>query len=84
MNNDPMEAIVAQALDAAGISYWRDGEHGPCLDFRLGNGVEIEVKRMFSPRIAKQMASAENVIAIQGEQAVRFFAELLHMGAQNR
>lgn len=70
-----MEAIIAEALDAAGMAY------ATGLDFRLANGIEIEVKRMHSPRIAEQMSRAENVIAVQGEQAVRFFADLLRARA---
>lgn len=76
---DPMEAIIAEALDRAGIAYTRDhgGGNPSGLDFRLANGVEIEVKRMHSPRIAEQMARAENVIAIQGDEAVRWFAVII-------
>lgn len=47
------------------------------LDFRLDNGVEIEVKRMHSDRIAAQMARAPNVIVAQGETAIRYLAELI-------
>lgn len=79
MTNDPMEAIVAEALDTAGMTYTTGlgGGNPSGLDFRMANGIEIEVKRMHSPRIADQMARAENVIALQGEAAVRFFADLL-------
>lgn len=76
MTEDPMEAIVAQALTAAGIGYVRDGSNPSNLDFRLDDGVEIEVKRFHSPRIAEQMARAENVIAIQGREAVKHYAAL--------
>ena len=77
---DPMERIIASALDAAGISYATDEGAGNAsgLDFRLHNGVEIEVKQFHSPRIAEQMSRSDNVIAIQGAEAVRFFAALLH------
>ena len=76
---DPMEDIIARALDAAGLDYARDygGENPSGLDFRLANGVEIEVKRFHSPRIAGQMSRADNVIAIQGKEAVEFFSGLL-------
>lgn len=75
---DPMEAIVAQALTAAGVGFSRDlgGENPSGLDFRLCDGVEIEVKRFHTPRIADQMARAENVIAIQGKAAVEHYAAL--------
>lgn len=82
--SDPMEAIVAQALDASGITYTRDlgGGNPSGLDFRLENGIEIEVKQFHSHRIADQMARAENVIAVQGEDAVRFFASLIRLMQQ--
>lgn len=77
---DPMERLIASALDAASIGYVTDegGSNPSGLDFRLHNGVEIEVKQFHSSRIAEQMSRAENVIAIQGAEAVRFFAALLH------
>lgn len=79
MNDDPMERIIAEALGKIGMAYTRENEHPSRLDFRLtDNGVEIEVKRFHSPRISDQMARSENVIAIQGAGAVRFFAALLH------
>ncbi len=83
MSDDPMERIVAIALNDAGIDYVRDygGENPSGLDFRLANGIEIEVKRFHSPRIADQMARAENVIAVQGKEAVEFFAGLLRSGS---
>lgn len=76
---DPMERLIADALDNAGIAYVTDsgGGNPSNLDFRLDNGIEIEVKRFHTPRIADQMARADNVIVAQGEQAVRFLATLL-------
>lgn len=48
------------------------------LDFHLPDlGVFIEVKAMHTPRISDQMTRAANVIALQGEAAVRFFAEVV-------
>lgn len=77
--SDPMEALIAQALTSAGVGYSRDlgGGNPSGLDFRLDNGVEIEVKRFHSPRIAEQMGRAPDVIAAQGEKAVRFLADAL-------
>src|SRR5690242_12184285 len=77
--HDPLEQIIADALDVAEMDYITDegGGNPSNLDFRLHNGVEIEVKRFHTPRIADQMGRAENVIAAQGEQAVRFLAELI-------
>jgi hypothetical protein len=72
---DPMERVVASALDAAGEP-WTHGQNG--LDFYLSDrDLYIEVKRMHSPRIADQMARAENVIAVQGLAAVTYFSGLL-------
>lgn len=77
--SDPMEEIIAAALHRAGVSF-STGEGGgnpSGLDFLLENGVEIEVKRFHSPRIAEQCSRAENVIVAQGEAAVRYLAELI-------
>ena len=79
--SDPMEEIVRRALVAAGIRFHTDqgGGNPSGLDFVLPDlGIEIEVKRFHSPRIADQMARAENVVAIQGEVAVRWMASLLN------
>lgn len=80
MIDDPMERLIADALDAAGYAYRTDegGGNPTNLDFALTEyGIEIEVKRFHSPRIAEQMSRAENVIAVQGEDAVKFVADLL-------
>lgn len=76
---DPMEQIVADALDSADIAYVTDfgGGNASGLDFRLSNGVEIEVKRFHSDRIGAQMKRADNVIVAQGETAVRYLADLI-------
>lgn len=78
--NDPMERLIQDALNVAGHRYLTDeGGHNPTkLDFSLPDlGVEIEVKRFHTPRVAEQMARAENVIVAQGDGAVRFLACLL-------
>jgi hypothetical protein len=72
-----MEMIIADALDDAGIEYTTDfgGGNPAGLDFYLPRcDVHFEVKRLHSPRIADQMSRADNVIAVQGEAAVRLFA----------
>lgn len=77
---DPLERMVAEALDAAGIPYVseRGGANPSRLDFMLPElGIEIEVKRFHSERLAEQMSRAPNVIALQGEPAVRWFCNLL-------
>jgi hypothetical protein len=83
--HDPLEQIIATALDDAEMDYVTDegGGNQSRLDFRLlCSGVEIEVKRFHTPRIAAQMSRAENVIVAQGEGAVRFLAELIRAKGQ--
>ena len=87
MTTDPLETEIATALDAAGIRYETDfgGGNPAALDFYLPHlDVYIEVKQFHSPRIAEQMSRAENVIAIQGRQAMALFCELLGQRANNR
>lgn len=79
---DPMEKIVRDALDREGFSYTEGGKSGGevnrALDFHLADyGIHIEVKQFHTPRIAEQMSRAPNVIAVQGRDAVEFFAALL-------
>lgn len=81
---DPMEQIIASALTKAGIEYVTDegGQNPTNLDFGLINGIQIEVKQFHSDRIAKQMSRAPNVIAIQGREAVEWFANLLNLSVR--
>jgi len=76
---DPIEQIVADALDARGIAYTSDGKgqtHG--LDFRLdGIDVYVECKQFHTPRIADQTSRVSDVIVIQGRRAAEMFAEML-------
>lgn len=76
---DPMEVLIADALDSAGVGYVTDlgGCNPSNLDFRLDNGVEIEVKRFHSDRIGEQMKRAPNVIVAQGEEAVKMLAGMI-------
>lgn len=76
---DPMEQLIFDALKDAGAVFTTDygGGNPSGLDFRLAGGVEIEVKRFHTPRIAEQMSRAENVIVAQGEHAVRLLARLI-------
>lgn len=81
MMSDPIEKIVAEALTRAGLQFITDegGANATGLDFYLtGYDIHIEVKQFHSPRIAKQMARAPNVIAIQGRAAAEWFAARLH------
>lgn len=74
---DPVEKIIADALDGAGIAY-KCGYERYALDFELvGIGVYIECKQFHSDRISDQMARHENVIAIQGIHAARTFAKMI-------
>ena len=76
---DPVEQIVSDALDKAGIAYLIDGKGDTCgLDFLLcGLDTFIECKRFHTERTSEQMARVENVIVIQGIQAAHVFAELI-------
>lgn len=76
---DPLERILAAALDRAGIAYTteRDGDT-LALDFHLTEAdVYVEVKQFHTPRIAEQMSRAPNVIAVQGRVAVEWLAGIL-------
>lgn len=75
--SDPMERILAEAMSLAGINYEHETSGATPLDFYLPPAVHIEVKQFHSPRIAAQMARADNVIAVQGRGAVEWLAKLL-------
>jgi transcriptional regulator with XRE-family HTH domain len=80
---DPMEQLVERALQRAGVEYETDQGGGTAtgLDFYLPqHGVAIEVKRFHSDRIAEQMSRAPNVIALQGEPAIRLFCDAVERG----
>lgn len=79
---DPLEQLIEDALEVAGVRYVRDvqteGPDGPSLDFYIPlTETYIEVTRAYTPRKIRQLGSAENVILLQGERAVRAFAILL-------
>lgn len=77
---DPIERIVEQALIDAGIRYVVEGDNAAPhrLDFHLPDqDVAIEVKQMHTDRIARQMATHPDVIAIQGRGAALLFASLV-------
>jgi hypothetical protein len=81
MLSDPMERMIAEALDAAGVAYTHERERGGGLDFHLpDNGVWIEVKQFHSDRIAAQMATQPNVIVAQGRVAVQALAAMIRAG----
>ena len=78
--NDPLEAIIAKALRAAGFRYTRDNGF-PNLDFVIytneSTPVYIEVTRAYTPRKIEQMSRACDIILIQGEQAAKLFASIV-------
>jgi hypothetical protein len=77
-----MECLIYDALVDADIDFTTDygGGNPSGLDFRLSNGVEIEVKRFHSDRISDQMRRADNVIVAQGKLAVETLADLIRYG----
>jgi hypothetical protein len=75
--SDPMERMIADALDCNGIRYVHE-EPNTRLDFYLPDfDVYIEVKQFHSDWIARQMSRASNVIALQGRRSCELFAALI-------
>lgn len=76
---DPIERIIADALDARGITYLRDGTADTNgLDFQLcASGIYIECKAYHTDRTSEQMSRVENVIVIQGRHAAETFAKMI-------
>jgi len=81
MTVDPIEKIIADALDGASVAYTytRDGEgDNSGLDFRLtGVDVYIECKQFHTARAGEQMSRVENIICIQGRRAAEVFAAMI-------
>jgi hypothetical protein len=76
---DPVEQVVEQALIKAGIPYARERENPAGLDFYLTEQkLYIEVKRFHTPRAVEQMSRVPEAILIQGLEAAKWFAEMLH------
>ena len=66
---DPIECMVAAALDAAGVTYIQGRANGD-PDFILPDlGLEIECKQFYSERAVRQLAGKENIILVQGRTA---------------
>lgn len=83
ISNLPMDRLIEQALIDAGIPYEVECAATRYMDFRLPDlDVYIEVKSGHSPRIAEQMARADNVIAVQGEAACRLMADMIRRMAR--
>lgn len=81
--NDPIESIVRKALEASPLLFVEEEDPmAKGMDFYLPIlDIHIEVKQFHSDRIAEQMSRAANVIAIQGADAARLFAQMLTSGA---
>jgi hypothetical protein len=78
-NRCPLEKAVRDALIATGLAFQEDGIAGvdtKHLDFKVGD-VYIEIKQRYSPRVDDQLARADNIIVLQGAEAVAFFCKLL-------
>ncbi len=79
-HNDPIERIIADGLDRAGISYVCPSG----LDFYLpSHGIHIEAKQFSTPRTEKQMSREGNVIVVQGRQAASIFANWIAAGKKD-
>ena len=75
--DDPIEAIVFDALTRAGIPFVM-GRQAKGLDFLMTESdVYIECKQFHTPRTAEQMARVGNVIVIQGRGAATAFARMI-------
>ena len=80
LTTNPLEQIVERSLIASGTKYHTefDADNITGLDFYLPQqDIYLEVKAMHSERISEQMSRASNVIAVQGKQAVEWFASLI-------
>ena len=79
---DPIEKIIATALDNAGIEYILDGEAPKNVthnfDFYIPNFcIHIEVSAYYTPRKIEQLSRAEHVIYVQGRAAALACAALI-------
>lgn len=76
---DPVERIIADALDHAGISWVGDRDpRAAKLDFYLpDHDTHIEVKQFHTPRSIPQIERSGSVILIVGKKAARAFAEMI-------
>ena len=76
---DHLEKALAQAFDDAGIEYIHESENKEQgLDFYLPSfDVYLEVKQYHADRIARQMQSQKNVIAVQGIDSVKLIIAMI-------
>jgi len=78
--DDPIEAIVAEALELSGVRFTREGKgySEPPLDFHLPQvDAYIEVCQFWTPRKVEQLKGREDVILVQGRAAALAFEWLL-------
>ena len=78
---DPIEKIVGEALDRAGIAYEKDKELEPgrySIDFYLPDfDLWIEVCQFHTPRKIEQMSRLPNVVLVQGKEAAENLSKLI-------
>lgn len=76
---DPIEKIIKEALDHAGISYSQDSAVG--LDFYIpAHQIYIECKQFHTPRISEQISRVSDVIVVQGKRAATILAAWIAIG----
>lgn len=77
--DDPVELLVAEAFDRAGVRYIHESDNkDQRLDFWLPDqSVMVECKQFHTDRVAAQIAPHPNVIVIQGMGAARAFAAMI-------
>jgi len=76
--DDPVEAVIFDALQSSGVRFRLGDNTPPRLDFTLLDcDVHIECKRMHTPRTCEQMTRADNIIVIQGLDAAKAFASMI-------
>ncbi len=72
--SDELEKQIGIRLNECDIKFERNQR----LDFYLPDyGVYLEVKKYHSERSVSQLASQENIVLIQGKEAVTFFCRAL-------
>lgn len=77
--SDFLEKKVSEILISQKIKFIHESEkNGSNLDFYLTDyDVYIEVKQYHTDRVAKQLASKDNVILIQGRKSIAMLTKLL-------
>lgn len=86
--DDPIEQIIADGLDAAGILYVHESQSKEltlALDFYLPDFcIFVECKQFWSENLNNQMRRASNIIAIQGRSAAHAFVSMLRKRVKER